>query len=98
MNYAQLENNIVVNIVVADSIWIDEQPGNFVSIGSQNVEIGSTYENGVFIPPKPYPSWTRYGNSWQAPKPLPSDTYDYTTGTGVIYAWDENTATWIAHL
>lgn len=96
MNYAQIKNGIVVNIVVADSSWVDLQPDEFVEIDTQNVEINSSYNNGVFTPPRPYPSWLEDGNGWRAPSPLPSDTYDYTTGVGTIYYWDEESLSWLA--
>ena len=96
MIYAQIQNSIVVNIVVADSSWVDLQVDDFVAIDNQSVEIGSSYKNGVFISPKPYPSWVKDGNSWKAPSPLPSDTYNYLTGLGTIYYWDEESLSWLA--
>ena len=87
MNYAHIQDNIVVNIVVADEAWVDAQGGNFVSIENQNVQIGSSYENGVFIQPQPYTSWTRVGDSWQAPTPMPLD--------GGNYYWDEESLSWL---
>lgn len=96
MNFAQIQNSIVVNIVVADYDWVNTHDDELVLIENQNVEIGSLYENGIFIPPQPYPSWTRDGNSWQAPVPLPSDSYNSTTQTGVVYSWDETSLSWLA--
>ena len=86
MNYAHIQNNIVVNVVVADAEWVDAQSGDFVLIGNLNVEIGSSYENGVFVSPQPYPSWVRDGNSWKAPQTQPDG----------VHAWDESTLSWVA--
>lgn len=51
---------------------------------------GYSYDiaNDIFIPPKPYPSWTlNSDNEWSAPKPFP-------TGDGP-YKWDEENQQWI---
>jgi hypothetical protein len=85
MNYAHIQNNIVVNVVVADAEWIDAQSEDFVLIENQNVQIGSSYENGVFVGPQPYPSWTRDGNSWKAPIAKPDG----------VHAWNEESLSWV---
>lgn len=95
MNYAHIKNNIVVNIVIADAEWVNAHDDDFVLIENQNVQIGSSYENGFFIRPQPYPSWTRDGNGWKAPVSLPNDSYNYETGLGVIYMWNEGTLSWV---
>jgi hypothetical protein len=53
--YAQVENNIVVNTVVADAEWIAEQPGTWIEFDSEHpCSIGWDVENGVcVIPPAP---------------------------------------------
>jgi hypothetical protein len=95
MRYAQIQNNIVINIVIADSNFVDLHDDDFVLIENQSVEIGSSYENGIFVLPQPYPSWTRDGNSWKAPISLPNDSYNYETSLGVIYMWDESSLSWL---
>jgi hypothetical protein len=86
MNYAHIENNIVVNIVIADVEWVNSCDGNYVLIDGQSIQIGSLYENGNFIPPQPYPSWTRDGFLWKAPTPKPDG----------VHAWDESTLSWFS--
>jgi hypothetical protein len=52
--------------------------------------IGDTYDfiKDVFIPPKPYPSWTLDKNfKWQPPTPLPDKNN--------MYVWDEENKEWI---
>jgi len=53
--YAQVENDIVVNCVVADAEWIAEQPGEWILYDDANpCAIGWDVENGqCVIPPLP---------------------------------------------
>lgn len=53
--YAQVENNIVVNVVVATAEWIALQPGTWILYDDANpCAIGWTVTNGVCdIPPPP---------------------------------------------
>jgi len=51
---------------------------------------GFTYfiDQDLFMPPKPYNSWSMNtaDATWQAPSPMPTD--------GGIYEWDEDNQTW----
>ena len=53
---------------------------------------GYTYyeEEDVFVPPRPYPSWTLSPATvnWEAPTPYPED--------GNEYVWDEASTSWVA--
>lgn len=51
--------------------------------------IGDTYlpEEDIFVMPQPYPSWTRVGSYWKAPKDMPLD--------GKFYAWSEEDLEWL---
>jgi hypothetical protein len=53
--------------------------------------IGDTYDGirDAFIPPQPYPSWTKNSTTylWESPTPMPTDNKRYT--------WDEATTSWI---
>jgi hypothetical protein len=54
--YAQVENNIVVNTVVADAEWIAQQPGTWILYDETNpCGIGWSVENGVCVIPTPIP-------------------------------------------
>lgn len=54
--YAQVENNIVVNVVVADAEWIAEQPGTWIEYTDANpCIIGCDVVNGVCVLPPPPP-------------------------------------------
>ena len=56
-DYAQIENSIVINVVVADAAWIAEQPGEWLEYDDQHpCAIGWNVQNGVcVIPPAPPP-------------------------------------------
>lgn len=43
----------------------------------------------VFVPPKPFPSWTLNPNDfrWEAPISYPND--------GLVYSWDEASGDWV---
>lgn len=57
--------------------------GNYAGIGYSYDHV-----NDVFIPPKPYASWTLNQTTWtwDAPTPMPTD--------GKLYQWDEATKAW----
>lgn len=55
---------------------------------------GYTYDSeaDVFIPPRPYPSWTLDSHyDWEAPVPYPTDD-DETE-----YLWNEDVQDWVVH-
>lgn len=54
--YAQVENNVVVNTVVADAAWIAQQPGEWIEYTDANpCGIGWNVQNGVCVVPPPPP-------------------------------------------
>ena len=54
--YAQVENDIVINVVVADAEWISEQSGEWIEYDDANpCAIGWSVEDGVCIIPPPPP-------------------------------------------
>ena len=84
------ENNIVINVIVADQEFIDSLPNSTEFMVLTRGGIGWTYDAAadVFIAPQPYPSWTLDSNyDWQPPVPQPPpppQTY-----------WDEETQSWL---
>jgi len=93
MQFAKIENNIVINIEVAAQSFIDTLPGTYIKTPYNGIRAGIGYNwdvtNNVFIPPQPFNSWI-LNNRWQwiAPKELPSD--------GKKYYWDEQNLNWIS--
>jgi hypothetical protein len=83
------ENNIVINVVVADQEFINSLPNSTEYMVLTRGGIGWTYDAAadVFIAPQPYPSWALDSNyDWQPPVPQPpAPPYTY---------WDEDTQTW----
>ena len=78
------ENNIVLNMCVADDNW---QQKNCVEYTDENpAYIGGDYVNNYFYSPQPYPSWTRSNGRWQPPTPMPTEGRWY---------WDENSLSWL---
>ena len=56
--YAQVENNIVVNVVDADAAWIATQPGEWIEYTAENpCIIGCDVVDGACVlPPPPEPT------------------------------------------
>lgn len=88
--FAEIENNIVVNIIIADDnfILLQENPLSFVEYDVENIAcIDGQYTNGIFIMPKPFVSWLLDANNdWQPPTPKPEGNY----------YWDEESLSWLA--
>ncbi len=90
-NYAVIENNIVVNIVVADEEWADAQTATLVEYTETNPAfIGGDYVGGFFYSPKPFVSWTRDSGAWVAPVEKPTNAAE-----GHAYIWKEETLSWV---
>ena len=88
-NYAVIDNINVINIIIADSKEIAEEITGKICVlynETDKAEIGGTYENNIFIPKKPYPSWILKNNIWVAPIEYPNDDK--------FYIWDEDTLSW----
>lgn len=84
-NYALVnENNIVLNICIADSNW--DSTGWIEYTNTNPAYIGGDYVDGYFYAPQPYPSWTRDNGHWQPPTPRPTEGFWY---------WDEAMLNWI---
>jgi hypothetical protein len=97
MQVAEIKNNIVQRVIVADSVeWCVENLGGewvrtyYNTQGKNFAGVGFTYypDKDNFAAPQLYPSWTLDDNlQWQPPTPYPND--------GNFYSWDEKTLTWI---
>ncbi len=87
--FAQIENDIVVNVIVADQSFIDTLNGNWVETTGKNAGIGYTFDSitDKFIRPQPYQSWSLVNDIWQAPIPMPNDEN--------IYYWNEIELSWV---
>jgi hypothetical protein len=88
---AKIENNLVVNVIVAEDDFIINIDGFWISCEEYNLpSIGYTYtETEGFRPPKPYNSWiwNDIKRLWDSPVTVPDEEN--------IYEWDESTQTWV---
>lgn len=86
MNYAQIVDGKVVNVVAADADFIATQTDKNYVICTRG-GIGWTFDGTNFIAPKPYPSWTLDSNfDWQPPTPKPDSNS----------VWNESTLSWVS--
>lgn len=93
-NFAVLENNKVINIIVAESKDSAEFYTGKVCIEytTEPAEPGGTYENNRFIKAQPFLSWVLDDNyEWQAPVSYPIQE---DTENPKYYSWDEETISW----
>jgi hypothetical protein len=96
-NFAVLDNELIVNTIVAESKTIAEQVTGktCVAFTTEPAEVGGTYVNGKFIQKQPYPSWVRDGESdWKAPVDYP--TFDEKNPK--YYTWDESKTSWVEEI
>lgn len=93
--FARIENNLVQEVIVADSDFIKYLSGNWIETFPDGLlrynyaGIGFCYdaEKDAFYPPQPYPSWQLdYKFQWQSPLPYPTD--------GKFYLWNEENKLW----
>lgn len=90
-NFAVLDGLNVINTILADSKEIAENVTGKICIEytDEPAEVGGTYENNVFIPKKPYPSWILTDkNLWAAPIPQPIKL-------DAVFIWDEPSLSWV---
>ena len=90
-NYAIIENDIVVNVVIGDNEWAADQQSTLVELtDSDNALVGGKYIDGVFYKPKPYPSWVESGSGWAPPVPKPENI------EGFGWMWNEESLSWVS--
>ena len=91
--FAQIENEIVTNVIVADNDFVNSQPGQWIEtkqgLRANFASIGYTYDgiNDVFVSPKPFDSWVLNAD-WQYESPV-SHPMD-----GNAYIWNEKDRNW----
>ena len=101
-HFAKLDNNTVIEVIVADtafinsgavgdtSLWVQTSYSN--NFRGKYAGIGDTWDNvnEMFISPQPYPSWSLDSTyTWQPPVAMPDKTEN------VLLSWDEDTVSWI---
>lgn len=90
MRAAEIQDNIVVQIIEGSSYWANEKlEGTWIDIDGFNIGLGYTYLPDVnkFIAPQPFSSWSLNSEYiWQPPIAYPND--------GKIYNWNEDNLNW----
>lgn len=100
-HFARLDNNIVIEVIVAEQDFIDSgavgDPSRWLQtsysgrLRKRYAGIGYSYnpELDAFLPPKPYDSWVldTITLDWIAPIEYPID--------GLFYTWNEDTLSWV---
>ena len=90
-NYAVIENDIVVNVVIGDDEWADAQELTLVPLNEGDFpSVGGKYLDGIFFKAKPYPSWVQSGSGWAPPVPKPENV------EGFGWMWNEESLSWIS--
>ena len=87
--FAIIESGYVTNIIVAESQSIAEsitKQSCIEIIENNNISIGDTYDGKIFWTSKPYPSWIKGEDKWEAPIPYPTDLKQYI--------WNESELSW----
>jgi len=88
-DFAVVKDNVVVNVVVAESEEIAESVTNLsvVPITDNVPGMNWTLESDGWRPAQPFSSWLWDGTKWEPPVSHPA-----TPGS---WSWDENTISWI---
>jgi hypothetical protein len=99
-HFAQIENDIVTQVIVAEQNFINSgavgDSFNWIQTSyngkfrGKYASIGDTWDkvNELFIAPQPYSSWELdIYFTWQPPTPYPTDD--------LMYSWDEDTTSWV---
>ena len=94
-NFAIIENEKIVNIIVCDDLVIAQALLPEATLVEETEStgtavIGGSLLDGKFLEPKPYESWTLNSETkkWQAPKPYPTvEETQYAT-------WNETKKDW----
>ena len=92
-NFAVVDNDNVLNTIVAESKEIAEQVTGktCIEFTTEPAEPGGTFDGTDFIRVKPYPSWIlNEEKDWEAPTERPTEE-------GKFYTWDEENASWVEH-
>lgn len=90
--FGVVDNNLIVNIIVADSKEIAENVTQKICVEyTEENSLGIGYywseEWNKYIQPSEYPSWQYNGDAWESPVPYPND--------GEEYVWDEPSTSWL---
>lgn len=93
--FAIIENNVVENIVIADSYEVlsllipDAELIVEVTDATKHPYVGGEYKNNKFVPVPPYESWVFNEESWEWEPPVAKPEI-----IDSIYQWNEENLSW----
>jgi hypothetical protein len=95
--FIQIENDVVVELIVADSIeFCIANHGEGFWLEVDEAGVGWIYLNEInkVVPPKPYASWILNQETlrWDSPKPFPNKDLDTT-----FWKWEETAQDWVGY-
>lgn len=94
MNVAEVVDGVVMNTKVCSPDY-KLKDGEIEFFENNPAWIDGDHVNGVFYPPKPYPSWTRDGvGGWTPPEPMPENNQDVNPDNYPCW-WDEDNLKWV---
>ena len=99
VNYSFIKNDEVVNVAVFENPTDAQLLAYFkneflldnIVLATDKAAVGGTYDGTKFWLPKPYSSWVKGVDDWEAPVSYP--TFDEENPK--YYTWDEATVSWI---
>jgi len=99
ISYAFIKDGDVVNVAVfeypTDEQLLDYFKGEFsldnIILATDKAAVGGTYDGTKFWLPKPYPSWVKGADDWEAPVAYPA----FDEEDPKYYRWDEATTSWV---
>ena len=99
VNYAFIKDAEVVNVAVfedpTDAQLLEHFKDEFsldnIVLATDKAAIGGTYDGTKFWLPKPYASWVKGTDDWEAPVAAPA----FDEEDPKYYNWDEETISWV---
>ena len=99
VNYAFIKDGEIINVAVfedpTDEQLLDHFKNEFsldnIIKATDKTAIGGTYDGTKFWLPKPYPSWVKGADDWEAPVAQPA----FDEEDPKHYVWSESTTSWI---
>lgn len=99
LNYAFIKNSEVINVAVFENPTDAQLLAYFkneflldnIVLATDKAAVGGTWDGTRFWLPKPYPSWVKGTDDWEAPVAQPA----FDEENPKYYTWDEATTSWV---
>jgi len=99
ISYAFIKDGEVVNVAVFEYPTDEQLLAHFknefsldnIILTTDKAAVGGTYDGTKFWLPKPYPSWVKGADDWEAPVAEPA----FDEEDPKYYRWDEATTSWV---